>query len=105
MPVPRLTFPTVLVLDAVAHGCVYGFDIIDATGLGSGTVYPILRRLERGGLLRGAAEPIREAAGSGRPRRRYYAITGAGEKTLKAALERHPAAAAVFDAALRPRPA
>jgi PadR family transcriptional regulator, regulatory protein PadR len=101
----RLTYPTVLVLDAVAHGCAYGFDIIDATGLGSGTVYPVLRRLERAGLLRGTPEPVREAAGSGRPRRRYYSITGAGAKTLKAALERHPAAAAVFGAALRPRPA
>jgi PadR family transcriptional regulator, regulatory protein PadR len=101
----RLTYPTVLVLDAVAHGCVYGFDIIEATGLGSGTVYPILRRLERAGLLKGTQEPLREATGSGRPRRRYYAITGAGARTLRAALARHPAAAAVFGAALKPRPA
>ena len=50
---PSLTLPTALVLHALARGFRYGFDIMDATGLPSGTIYPILRRLERDGLARG----------------------------------------------------
>jgi DNA-binding PadR family transcriptional regulator len=47
----NLTYPTALVLQALANGFHHGFDIMDATGLPSGTVYPILRRLDREGLL------------------------------------------------------
>jgi DNA-binding PadR family transcriptional regulator len=96
MSLPRLTYPTALVLYAVARGHAYGFDIIDATGLGSGTVYPILRRLEAARLLRGRAEPSREAQQSGRPPRRYYTVTGAGTLALREALGRHPAVAAAL---------
>lgn len=91
-----MTYPTVLVLYAVAHGHAYGFDIIDATLLGSGTVYPILRRLERARMLRSSAERPREAHAEGRPPRRYYTVTGAGAAALRSALERHPGVAAVF---------
>ena len=104
---PRLTYPTVLVLYAIAYGHAYGFDVIDATGLGSGTVYPILRRLERAGLLTSAREREREAHAEQRPPRRYYTVTGAGQAALRAALERHPGVAGVFGAAagtLRPLP-
>ena len=48
----RLTLPTAMVLMAVSRNYRYGFDISDATGLPSGTVYPVLRRLEEAGLLR-----------------------------------------------------
>ena len=41
-----------MVLIAVSQNYRYGFDISDATGLPSGTVYPVLRRLEDAGLLR-----------------------------------------------------
>jgi len=105
---PRLTYPTVLVLYAVAYGHAYGFDVIDVTGLGSGTVYPILRRLERAGFLRGAAERGRDAQAAGRPPRRYYSVTRSGAEALRAALARHPGVAAVFGATpgtLTPRPA
>ena len=103
-----MTYPTVLVLYAVAHGHAYGFDIIDATMLGSGTVYPILRRLERARLLKASAEKSREAHAEGRPPRRYYSVTGAGALALRAALERHPGVEALFGAGerrggLRPR--
>lgn len=91
-----MTYPTVLVLYAVAHGHAYGFDIIDATMLGSGTVYPILRRLERARLLSASAERPRAAHAEGRPPRRYYTVTGAGAAALGAALERHPGVEAVF---------
>ena len=98
MAVPRLTYPTVLVLYAIAYGHAYGFDIIDATGLGSGTVYPILRRLERAGMLRSTRERERDAHAEQRPPRRYYRVTGAGAAALRTALERHPGVAAVFGA-------
>ena len=50
MPTPvRVTRPTALVLFAIARGLRHGFDILDATGLQSGTAYPILRRLEDAG--------------------------------------------------------
>lgn len=94
----RLTYPTVLVLYAIAYGHAYGFDIIDVTGLGSGTVYPILRRLERAGLLTSTPERARDAHAEQRPARRYYAVTGAGNAALRSALERHPGVAGVFGA-------
>lgn len=109
MATPRLTLPTAIVLHAVARGHRYGFDVIDATGLGSGTVYPILRRLEHAGLLASARERARDAHAEGRPARRYYAVTGPGAEALRDALARHPGIPAVLDATptggLRPRPA
>lgn len=41
----------VMILHALARGAAYGFDIMEETGLTSGTVYPTLDRLEREGLL------------------------------------------------------
>ena len=63
------------VLQAVANGYEYGFDVIEATGLPSGTVYPALGRLERDGLLRSAWEDEAEAFAQGRPARRYYRVS------------------------------
>ena len=74
------------VLQAVANGFEYGFDIIDATGLPSGTVYPALGRLERDGLVRSAWEDERKAHREGRPARRYYRVTAPGTKALAASL-------------------
>ena len=42
---------TLSVLSAVVQGCQYGFDVIDATGLASWTVYRALARLEGLGLV------------------------------------------------------
>ncbi len=86
----RLTYPTALVLLAVREGVCYGFDIIDGTGLRSGTVYPILRRLEDAGLLRSHWERESAALKEGRPPRRYYALTGAGAVMARDAAERYP---------------
>jgi PadR family transcriptional regulator len=84
----NLTYPTALVLQALARGFHYGFDIMDATGLPSGTVYPILRRLDREGLLESTWEKPADAQREQRPPRRYYEITGAGESMLTDALQR-----------------
>jgi PadR family transcriptional regulator, regulatory protein PadR len=78
----RLSVSAVSVLQAIASGIEYGFDIIDHTGLPSGTVYPALSRLERDGLVRSAWEDERDAHDAGRPARRYYRITAPGARTL-----------------------
>ena len=80
--------PTVAVLLALADGVSYGFDIMEATGLPSGTVYPILARLESRGLAESDWEDPQAHREEGRPARRYYRITAAGRSELAAGLER-----------------
>ena len=84
----ELTYNTTLVLRALAVGHRYGFDLMRATELPSGTVYPILRRLEAGGMVRSLWENEERAHADGRPRRRYYEATAAGQAALSEALER-----------------
>lgn len=79
----RMTQVTALVLHAVGAGHKYGFDVMDVTGLASGTVYPALRRLERANLLAGTWEPQDDANRNGRPARRLYALTGVGAAALE----------------------
>ena len=78
----RLSITAVTVLHAIAGGYQYGFDIIDQTGLPSGTVYPALTRLERDGYVRSAWEDEQHARDEGRPARRYYKLTAPGVKAL-----------------------
>lgn len=92
-----MTYPTAIVLHAVAQGVRYGFDIIDATGLGAGTVYPILRRLEASALVSSSWERVSVARAKGRPARRNYRITRAGERQLASALARYPGVARVLE--------
>ena len=85
---PRnLGLSTLTVLYAVYGGCRYGFDVIDATGLQSGTVYRALSKLEERGLLRSKWEPANEALREKRPRRKYYQVTSKGEIELEASRE------------------
>lgn len=54
---------------------MYGLELIEATGLRGGTLYPLVARLERAGWLESGWEPpITE----GHPRRRYYRLTRDG---------------------------
>lgn len=76
----------VRVLGAIAAGAEYGFDIIEATGLPSGTVYPALGRHERDGYLRSSWEDPVTAHRERRPPRRYYRISTQGKAALDAAL-------------------
>ena len=85
---PKLTFATGLVLEAVERGYRYGFDIMDASGLPDGTVYPALRRLEAAGCLASTWEDERRARREKRPARRYYEITAAGAAVLEEARAR-----------------
>lgn len=84
---------TLSVLSAVARGYQYGFDIMDATRLQSGTVYRALGRLEELGLVKSHWEPAKSALEEKRPRRRYYAISAAGRRELAEARERYRALA------------
>ena len=77
----------VSVLRAIADGVEYGFDVIDRTGLPSGTVYPALSRLERDGYVRSAWEDADAAHQEGRPARRYYRITAPGTRVLRETLD------------------
>jgi DNA-binding PadR family transcriptional regulator len=85
----NLTLPTTLVLQALAVGHQYGFDVMDATGLPSGTVYPLLRRLEKEGLVRASWEDAQAARDELRPPRRYYELTATGEALLATGRERY----------------
>jgi DNA-binding PadR family transcriptional regulator len=69
---------------------------MDATGLPDGTVYPILRRLERRGVLVGVWEDDAVARGEQRPARRYYRLTPVGEASLEEVMERFPALVRLF---------
>lgn len=84
----RMTHPTALILSALCAGYRYGFDIMDATGLPSGTVYPALRRLEEARLVRASWEAARAAHEEGRPRRKLYELTRAGRAAVPEAKAR-----------------
>ena len=84
-----LSFGTVAVLHAVAAGFRFGFDIVDATGLTAGSVYPALDRLEDLGYLRSSWEPAGTAQAEGRPARRYFQLTADGAHALAEALLKH----------------
>ena len=43
----KLSHTAAMILQAISAGYVYGFSIMEVTGLPSGTVYPAMRRLER----------------------------------------------------------
>jgi DNA-binding PadR family transcriptional regulator len=100
----RVSITTVSVLNAVANGVQYGFDVIDATGLASGTVYPILSRLERDGLVQSTWEDDGRAHAQGRPARRYYRVTRAGRAALEAATAQYRALMPALVPPARSRP-
>jgi PadR family transcriptional regulator PadR len=57
----------------------YGLELIRLAGIPSGSIYPILIRLEERGILRGESEDPALAAASGRRPRRYYRLASKGE--------------------------
>lgn len=95
-PTP-LTYNAALVLQALTQGYAYGFEIMRAAHLPSGTVYPLLRRLEAEGLLESRWEDAERAREEGRPPRRYYSATPEGRSALVEARERLRAQRALFD--------
>jgi PadR family transcriptional regulator, regulatory protein PadR len=77
------SFTGVLILQALAQGYKFGFDIMQVTGLPSGTIYPALRRLESLDFVTSDWEKDVNARKEGRPRRRYYTLTPMGRRQLK----------------------
>lgn len=94
----RITYPAACVLQALADGKVFGLDIIEHTGLPSGTVYPMLRRFEEAGLVESSWETPEEAFGNRRPQRRNYRLTAAGRSARAEAVERYRQHVRVFGA-------
>ena len=87
---PRMTIPTQLVLRALLEDPareLYGVEIGSAAGLPSGTVHPILARLESLRWVESRWEDI-DTRVEGRPARRYYRLTASGVESVRAALAR-----------------
>jgi PadR family transcriptional regulator PadR len=68
---------------------LYGLQIAETTGLMSGSIYPILSRLETEGLIKGQWEELDEVAAK-RRRRRYYELTRSGVQFTNDAIARRP---------------
>jgi DNA-binding PadR family transcriptional regulator len=86
-----LSYGSAAVLHAIADGRQFGFDIMNATGLTSGSVYPALGRLESAGHVRSYWEEDAVARAEGRPARRYYTLTAPGAAVLREALAKYKA--------------
>lgn len=87
---PRMTQPTQMVLRtliAEPQRELHGIGFCEATGLASGTVYPILARLEELGWLESRWEEPAVHVDEKRPRRRYYRLTGDGAVRARVALD------------------
>lgn len=87
---PRLTHITALILKAIDSGVVYGFSIMEMTGLPSGTIYPAMRRMEEDQLIRSRWEKQAIADREQRPPRKYYQLTSTGKAALEASRKRYP---------------
>jgi DNA-binding PadR family transcriptional regulator len=90
----RMTLQTIAVLRVLQdhpHGEHYGLEISRAAELPSGSLYPILARLERDGWVTSEWEELDEHE-AGRRRRRYYRLSPDGivwaQQALGAALKR-----------------
>lgn len=81
MPRP-LGITSLRILGAIRDGVAYGLDIVQQTGMPSGTVYPTLGRLKKRGLVTARWEEQRIAERESRPRRRYYELTPDGREAL-----------------------
>ena len=85
-----MTIPTQRVLEALLEDPqreLYGIEIGDRAELRSGTVHPILARLEGIGWLESRWEDIDPQA-EGRPARRYYRLTAEGVQAARTSLAR-----------------
>ena len=85
-----MTLPTQLVLRALLDDPGnerYGLEIGAAAGLPSGTIHPILARLERLGWVESRWEEV-DPSQAGRPVRRYYRLTTDGIELARDGLAR-----------------
>lgn len=85
---PRMTGPTLKVLRlylTTPRAERSGAEISKETKVGAGTLYPMLARLEEAGWFTSDWENV-DPKEVGRPRRRFYRLTGLGETRARAAL-------------------
>ena len=85
-----MTLPLQLVLQVLLDGRdreLYGLEIGAAAGLASGTIHPLLARLEGLGWVESRWEDIDPRA-QARPARRYYRLTAMGAERASASLAR-----------------
>lgn len=85
-----ITVPVAKVLAALLGdpgGDHYGLELIKLTHLPSGTLYPILLRLERAGWVQSRWEDI-DPVQAHRPARRYYQLTSDGAAQARTSLAR-----------------
>jgi PadR family transcriptional regulator PadR len=85
----RITTQVLKVLGALMANSkaeISGADIARLTKLQSGTLYPILMRLEQAKWVQSAWE-VGDPQELGRPRRRLYSITAVGSKSSRAAFK------------------
>ncbi|MHB1593294.1 MAG: PadR family transcriptional regulator [Streptosporangiaceae bacterium] len=86
----KMTAPLERVLRVLAAdpaGQHYGYDLMKAARLPSGTLYPMLARLQDQGLVESEWEEQRSDTG-GRPRRKYYRLTAEGATVARLELAR-----------------
>jgi len=78
-----MRLPTIQTLKVLAvlssKDQVYGLEVMRLARIESGTAYPILKRLEADGWVKGEWENINEFEAQ-RPRRRYFSLTGLGRE-------------------------
>jgi PadR family transcriptional regulator, regulatory protein PadR len=87
---PRMTLQTLAVLNVLLEDPAtrrYGLEISKGAGLATGSIYPILARLEQAGWLTSDWESIQPAV-AGRPRRRLYRLTAIGEQSAYRAISK-----------------
>jgi PadR family transcriptional regulator PadR len=93
MPIYRLTDATTRVLRELASppGTEwYGLELCKATRLSSGSLYPILARLEKEGWVSSRWEDPQRQETEHRPRRRYYSLTADGVAGIHTLIARRP---------------
>lgn len=85
---PRMTLATQQVLRVLLEHPtheLYGLQISEDAGLPTGTIHPILARLEGMGWLESRWEEV-DPSRAGRPRRRYYRLSPDGAEKARHAL-------------------
>jgi len=71
------------VLAVIEKELVYGYELskklqqVGLSDVSEGTIYPVLLRLQKNGLIRGEMKPSESG-----PNRKYYSLTTAGEEAL-----------------------
>jgi DNA-binding PadR family transcriptional regulator len=85
----KMTGPVQQVLRAMLEDAAvprYGLEISKQAGLETGTLYPIMARLEGVGWVESHWEDPELSISDGRPRRRYYQLTKDGAEQARVAL-------------------